>query len=139
MGADQKQDRTPHKREGRGGVWLEEGRFAEPGSFEWYLWLRHEEICSRHMSALIYLVQKANHEERALLALDFPAVVAALEAPDWYKAPVGREQEVALKAPAVLIVSEDGGPVLVLANLEPGSYGVRVRPKPDENEVAEHE
>jgi len=92
MGADQKQDRTAHKDEGRGGVWLEEGRFAEAGSFEWYLRLKGNGMCHPLMSLLIGEVQKADDEQRARLALDFPDVVAALEAPDWCKAPRGRAE-----------------------------------------------
>ena len=134
MGADQKQDRTPHKAEGRGGVWLEEHRFAEAGSFEWYLWLAKSGACHWLMDFLIGRVQVVGHEERARLALDFPAVVAALEAPDWCKAPAPREHAVVLKRVGVLIVSEEGGPVLVLAELDPGTYSVTVRPKPGEGD-----
>lgn len=93
MGADQTQDRTPHKDAGRGGVWLEEHRFAEAGSFEWYLWLAKSGACHWLMDFLIGRVQVVGHEERARLALDFPEVVAALEAPDWCKATVGRAEE----------------------------------------------
>jgi len=88
---EQKQSRTPHSDRGRRGVWLEDKRFAEEGSFEYLLWLKSERMCHSLMSVLINLVQKVDHEGRARLALDFPDVVAALEAPDWYKAPHGRE------------------------------------------------
>ena len=84
------QGRAPATHEGRGGVWLEDSRFAEAGSFEYLLWLKSEGMCHPLLSLLIDTVQKASHEERAVLAVDFPDVVAALEAPDWYKAPTRR-------------------------------------------------
>lgn len=93
MGADQKQEsRTPATQEGRGGVWLKDGRLAETGSFKWYLALNDLRLCHPLMGLLIELVQTADDEQRARLALDFPDVVAALEMGDWYKAPAGRAE-----------------------------------------------
>jgi len=92
MGADQTQrSRTPVTQDGRGGVWLEEDRFAEAGSFEHLLWLQAEAMCHRLLARVINEVQATDHEERARLSLDFPEVVAAFELEDWYKAPVGAE------------------------------------------------
>ncbi len=92
MGTEaQEQSRTPDIHMGRGGVWLPEGCFAEEESFEWYLWLRRQKMCDPALGRVIFQLQKANHEERERLARDFPRLVAAIEAPDWCRAPVRKD------------------------------------------------